>query len=61
MTTLPDWLATQTDDSDLIAAVIAMAASGVEIGALLRVASLTGQTGLAGPPMCRARRRRRST
>lgn len=48
MTTLPDWLATQTDDPDLIAVVIAIAASGVEIGALLRVASLTGQTGLAG-------------
>lgn len=48
MTTLADWLATETDDRDLMQTILAMAASGVEIAAALRVAALTGQTGLAG-------------
>lgn len=48
MTTLADWLATETDDRDLMQTILAMAASGVEIAAALRVAALSGQTGLAG-------------
>lgn len=45
---LADWLAAQSTDPALASAVASMAASCVEIAAVLRSAPLTGQTGLAG-------------
>lgn len=48
MTTLPDWLKTQTSDPDLASTIASMAAAGVELAAILRQAPITGQTGLAG-------------
>jgi fructose-1,6-bisphosphatase I len=47
MTTLAHWLHSQTHD-DLASVIIAMAAAGAEIAAVLRTAPIAGQTGLAG-------------
>jgi Fructose-1,6-bisphosphatase len=48
MTDLAQWLTTQTSDKDIAAAVLSMAAAGMEIAAVLRQAPIAGQTGLAG-------------
>jgi fructose-1,6-bisphosphatase I len=48
MTTLPDWLRTQTEDADLARVIASMADAGVELAAILRQAPIAGQTGLAG-------------
>ena len=48
MTTLPHWLATETNDDQLAGVIAAMAAAGVEIARVLRTAPISGQTGLAG-------------
>jgi fructose-1,6-bisphosphatase I len=48
MTTLSDWLAAQTVDSQLASVVASMAAASTEIAAVLRTAPIAGQTGLAG-------------
>lgn len=48
MTTLAQWLTTETDDAALRSVVSSMAAASAEIGAILRVAPIAGQTGLAG-------------
>lgn len=47
MTTLAHWLHAGTHD-DLASVIIAMAAAGAEIAAVLRTAPIAGQTGLAG-------------
>lgn len=47
MTTLAHWLHSETHD-DLASVIIAMAAAGAEIAAVLRTAPIAGQTGLAG-------------
>lgn len=47
MTTLAHWLHAETHD-DLSSVIIAMAAAGAEIAAVLRTAPIAGQTGLAG-------------
>lgn len=46
--TLADWLAAQSVDPSLASAVESMAAACAEIAAILRMAPLAGQTGLAG-------------
>lgn len=48
MTSLADWLATQTDDPKLASVIASMASAIAEIAAVLRVAPIKGQTGLAG-------------
>jgi fructose-1,6-bisphosphatase I len=48
MTTLSDWLAAQPVDAALKSVVSTMAAASVDIAAVLRVAPISGQTGLAG-------------
>jgi fructose-1,6-bisphosphatase I len=48
MTTLTQWLAAETSDADIAATIIAMAAAGAELAAVLRQAPIAGQTGLAG-------------
>lgn len=48
MTTLSDWLAAQPADDALKTVVATMAAASAEIAAVLRVAPIAGQTGLAG-------------
>ena len=48
MTTLPDWLAAQSVDAKLASVMTTMAAASIEIAAVLRLAAITGQTGLAG-------------
>ncbi len=48
MTTLAQWLVSETDDAALRSVVASMAAASVEIGAVLREAPISGQTGLAG-------------
>ena len=48
MTTLSDWLAAQPVDPKLASVVATMAVACVEIAAVLRLAPITGQTGLAG-------------
>lgn len=48
MTTLLDWLRAQTDDADLGSVIVSMAASGVEIAAVLRQAAIKGQIGVVG-------------
>lgn len=48
MTILPQWLAAETDDADLAGVILALAAAGAEIAAVLRQAPIAGQTGLAG-------------
>ena len=48
MTSLAQWLAVQPVDPQLASVVASMAAASVEIAAVLRVAPVAGQTGLAG-------------
>lgn len=48
MTDLPQWLSTQTADDQLASVIVSMAAAGAEIAAVLRLAPISGQTGLAG-------------
>jgi len=48
MTSLAQWLETQTDDRELASVLVSMAQSGAEIAAVLRQAPIAGQTGLAG-------------
>lgn len=48
MTTLAQWLVAETDDAALRSVVVSMAAASAEIGTVLRVAPIAGQTGLAG-------------
>jgi len=48
MTTLSDWLAAQSVDAKLASVVATMAAASAEIAAVLRLAPIAGQTGLAG-------------
>ncbi|CAN7195785.1 class 1 fructose-bisphosphatase [Devosia sp. LjRoot3] len=48
MTSLAQWLVAQTDDVALASVVTSMAAAGAELAAILRVAPIAGQTGLAG-------------
>lgn len=48
MTNLAQWLRAETNDEKLASVIEAMAAAGVDIGAVLRVASIEGHTGLAG-------------
>ena len=48
MTTLAQWLMTQTEDVGLCSVVETMAAASAEIAAVLREAPIAGQTGLAG-------------
>lgn len=48
MTTLAQWLMTQTDDSALQSVVVSMAAASAELAGVLREAPIAGQTGLAG-------------
>ena len=48
MTTLSDWLAAQPVDAELASVVATMAAASAEIAAVLRLAPISGQTGLAG-------------
>lgn len=47
-TTLAQWLAAQAVDPKLASAVASMAAASAEIAAVLRLAPISGQTGLAG-------------
>ena len=47
-TLLADWLAAQAVDAKLAGVVATMAAASAEIAQVLRLAPLTGQTGLAG-------------
>lgn len=47
-TTLPQWLAAQPVDQKLASVVATMAAASAEIAAVLRLAPIAGQTGLAG-------------
>ncbi|MHA6692138.1 class 1 fructose-bisphosphatase [Devosia sp. A449] len=47
-TTLPQWLAAQTVDPKLASVVASMAAASAEIAGVLRLAPISGQTGLAG-------------
>jgi fructose-1,6-bisphosphatase I len=48
MTTLAQWLAAQPVDPKLASVVATMAAASAEIAAVLRLAPIAGQTGLAG-------------
>lgn len=48
MTTLAQWLMTETNDAALQSVVASMAAASAEIAGVLRVAPIAGQTGLAG-------------
>lgn len=48
MTTLSQWLAAETEDQDVAAAITAMAGAGAELAGVLRHAPIAGQTGLAG-------------
>ena len=48
MTTLAQWLVAETDDAALRSVVVSMAAASAELAAVLRVAPIAGQTGLAG-------------
>lgn len=48
MTTLAQWLMTETNDAALQSVVVSMAAASAEIAGVLRVAPIAGQTGLAG-------------
>jgi len=48
MTTLAQWLMTQTEDVGLRSVVETMATASAEIAAVLREAPIAGQTGLAG-------------
>ena len=48
MTTLADWLRTETSDTALAGVLTTLAAVGVELSAILRQAPIAGQTGLAG-------------
>ena len=48
MTSLDQWLTTQTDDESLRSVIASMAAASAEIAAVLREAPIAGQTGLAG-------------
>lgn len=48
MTTLAQWLMTQTEDVGLRSVVETMAAASAEIAVVLREAPIAGQTGLAG-------------
>src|SRR5690606_37884681 len=48
MTSLAQWLETQTDDRELASVLVSMAQSGAEIADVLRAAPIEGQTGLAG-------------
>lgn len=48
MTTLAQWLSAETHDAALRSVVASMADASAEIGAILRVAPIAGQTGLAG-------------
>lgn len=48
MTTLSDWLAAQHVDPKLASVVATMAAASADIAAVLRLAPIAGQTGLAG-------------
>lgn len=48
MTTLAEWLITQTERDALSGVILSMAAAGAEIAGVLRQAPIAGQTGLAG-------------
>lgn len=48
MTTLAQWLETETDDAALASVVLSMAAASTELSGVLREAPIAGQTGLAG-------------
>lgn len=48
MTTLAQWLETETDDAALASVVLSMAAASAELSGVLREAPIAGQTGLAG-------------
>ncbi len=48
MTTLNDWLNEQTMDPALASVILSMAAAGVQLAGVLRVAPIAKQTGLAG-------------
>ena len=48
MTTLAQWLVAETDDAALRSVVVSMAEASAELAAVLRVAPIAGQTGLAG-------------
>lgn len=48
MTTLAQWLETETDDAGLGGVVLSMAAAGAELAGVLRAAPIAGETGLAG-------------
>lgn len=48
VTTLAQWLDDQTDDPQLASVLATMAAAAAEIAAVLRLAPIAGQTGLAG-------------
>lgn len=48
MTSLAQWLETQSDDRELASVLVSMAQSGAEIADVLRAAPIEGQTGLAG-------------
>lgn len=48
MTTLSEWLAAQPVDQKLASVVATMAAASAEIAGVLRLAPISGQTGLAG-------------
>jgi fructose-1,6-bisphosphatase I len=48
MTTLAQWLETETEDAALASVVLSMAAASAELSGVLREAPIAGQTGLAG-------------
>lgn len=48
MTTLAQWLALETPDTALASVIASMASAGADIAATLRMAPITGDTGLAG-------------
>jgi fructose-1,6-bisphosphatase I len=48
MTTLAQWLKSETDDLALQSVIASMAAASAELSGVLRVAPIAGQTGLAG-------------
>lgn len=48
MTSLAQWLESQTDDSALASVILSMADAGVEIAKILREAAIKGQIGLVG-------------
>ncbi|KRB01704.1 hypothetical protein ASD83_07240 [Devosia sp. Root685] len=48
MTTLAQWLVAETEDAALRSVVVSMADASAELAAVLRVAPIAGQTGLAG-------------